>query len=107
MAVQGQGVAREIREPAEFGPAGGRDLRGEDPPVQEPPGGFIQAIAVPHQAQGRLPGIAPGQEIAEIMGGVLEMRPRFSHPQYYLIGPRTESLLTWPGYCGRLWKVLG
>ena len=107
MAVQGQGVAREVGEPAEFGPASGCNLRGKDPPVQEPPGGFIQAIAVPHQAQGVLPGIAPGQEEAKIMGGVFEMRPRFSHPQYYPIGPGAESLLTWPGYCGRLLKVLG
>ena len=47
MAVQGQGTAREGPQPVEFGPAGGRDLRGEDPPVQEPPADPIQAIPVP------------------------------------------------------------
>ena len=96
MAVQGQGLAREVREPAEFGPAGRRHLRGEDPPVQEPPADFIQAIAVPHQAQGRLPGITPGQEKAEIRCGVLEIGPRCSHSQYSLIGPGAESLLIQP-----------
>ena len=62
MAVQGQGLARGVGEPAEFGPAGSRDLRGEDPPVQELPADFIQAIAVPTRpraASGDSPG--PGE----------------------------------------------
>ena len=42
---------------------------GRTPPVQEAAGDLIQAIAVPHQGQGRLPGIAPGQEKAEVRRG--------------------------------------
>ena len=88
MAVQGQGVARQFPEPPQFGPAGAGDLRGEDPPVQELAGGVIEPVAVPHQAQGVLPGIAPGQEKAEVMGCLPQLGPGFSHPRHYLIGPR-------------------
>lgn len=72
MAVQGQGAARHLPEQPQFGPAGPGDLWGEDPPVQEPAGYFVQAIAVPHQTQGRLPEIAPGKEKAEVGGGFLQ-----------------------------------
>ena len=50
-------------------------FRGEDPPVQELAGGVIQAVAVPHQGQGVLPGITPGQEEAEVRGGFREVGP--------------------------------
>ena len=75
MAVQGQGAARQVPEPPQFGPAGRRHLRGEDPPVQELAGGVLEAVAVPHQGQGRGAGIAPGQEKAEVRGGVREVGP--------------------------------
>jgi hypothetical protein len=37
--------------------------------MQDLPGRVVQGIAVPHQGQGVLPGIAPSQEKAEIRGG--------------------------------------
>ena len=55
------------------------DLRGEDPPVQELTGGVIEPVAVPHQAQGRPPGIAPGQEKAEVRRGFREVGVRLVH----------------------------
>ena len=75
MAVQGQGLARQVPEPPQFGPARRRHYRGEDPPVQKLAGGVVQMVAVPHQVQGILPGIAPGQEEPEVGRGFVEMRP--------------------------------
>ena len=47
--------------------------------VQKLAGGVVQMVAVPHQVQGVLPGIAPGQEKAEVRGGFREIRPHLVH----------------------------
>ena len=72
VAVHGQGLARQVGEQAEFGPAGGGEGRGEDPAVQELAGGVLEGVAVAHQAQCHAAGIAPGEEITEVRGGFLK-----------------------------------
>jgi len=39
--------------------------------VQELPDGAGKTIAVAHQGQGRRAGVAPGQQVAEVGGGII------------------------------------
>jgi len=94
VAVQGQGAARQIPEPPQFSPPGRRRHRGEDPPVQKLAGGVVEAVAVPHQVQGVLPGITPGQEEAEVGGGVREVGPGCGHTRRHFGVPKRVCTCT-------------
>ncbi len=76
MAVQGQGLPGELAQGLKLGAAGPGHVIGEDPPVQKLAGLPGEGVAVPHQGQGCLPGVAPVEEVAEVSGGLLE-RHRF------------------------------
>ena len=71
MAIQPQGAAGHLLQQPKPGPAVRGLGRSKDPPVQELPGGEGKIMAVAHQDQGRRPRVAPGQQVAEVGGGLI------------------------------------